>query len=182
MKKAYQAILTSLLLMWLSLSAKATVLTFEDLELGVVQEGYGGISGWSVTGSVIGAPNETVDNQAFSGEFGAWLTFDAPVVLEGLYYQSYYADHPFINIYLKLQDEIVGSLTGTASNQLIWYAFEYAGQIDSLYIDTGQYGYSIDNLTYTSAVSQVPLPATGLLFTSGLALFGVTRRSAKCSF
>lgn len=95
------------------------MLTFEDLELGAVPEGYGGISGWMVTGSVIGAPNETIDNQAFSGEFGGWLTFDAPVVLEGLYYKSYYEDHPFINIYLKLQDEIVGSLTGTATNQLI---------------------------------------------------------------
>lgn len=181
MKKTYQAILTSLFLLWLSLSAKATVVTFEGLELGAVPEGYAGISGWTVTGSVIGAPNETIDNQAFSGEFGEWLTFDAPVVLDGLYYKSYYEDHPFINIYLKLQDEIVGSLTGTATNQLIWYAFEYAGQIDSLYIDTGQYGYTIDNLTYTSAVSQVPLPAAGLLFTSGLALFGVSRRYAKCS-
>lgn len=178
MKKAGWLIGLSALAMVASAPAHATVVTFEDLSLGNLADGYGAVSGWNSVGSVVGEPHETIGSQALFGLDGGVLTFNAPVVFEGLYYKSYDV-HPFISIYLSYQDIVVGAIYGFASNQLTWYASEYTGYVNQLYIDGRQGGFSMDNLTYTQPVSQVPLPAAVPLFLTGLGLLSFASKRRK---
>lgn len=181
MKKAGWLIGLSALAMVAAVPAHATVVTFEDINTSGLTDGYGGISGWSspgLMGSIVGAPHETIGNQAFFSSGGGWLTFDAPVVFDGLYFKSHRGNNPLISVYLSYQDVAVGAIYGFASSQLTWHASEYAGLIDAIYIEGLGSSFSIDNLTYTRPVSQVPLPAAIPLFLTGLGLlsFATKRR------
>lgn len=164
--------------------AAQTVVTFEDIntspsnsplyETGDIFDGYNGITGWNLVGQAW-KYDETgvIGEKYFYGSEGE-LSFDnAPVVFEGTYYKSYAADpvNPITSIELYYQGLLVHSvLDPRAPLGLAWVASGYSGLVDKLYIRGGGEGFSIDNLTYSTAA--VPEPETYAMFLVGLGLVG----------
>ncbi|MDD2762258.1 MAG: hypothetical protein PHH11_18420 [Methylomonas sp.] len=178
-----QRFLSSMIGLGLSMSAHAsTVVSFEDISPNDLADGYGGISGWSALGSVGIADKDLGGNghKALYGHEGM-LSFDhAPVVFQGTYYKAYSVPQdqfPLTAIELWYQDTMVYSLQySTPTSSLEWLASGYSGLIDKIYFRGGIRGFSIDDLTYDANVSAVPLPASWVVFTGGLAMLGFTRR------
>ena len=174
-----------------SVTAQATVVTFEDVNIifdqspvygtGDVADGYNGISGWGAVGKVwgypAGEPNEAIGERWFYGSNGE-LSFDqAPVIFEGTYYKSYASDpnNHITSIELFYQGRLVHSiLDPLAGSNLVWIASGYSGLVDKIYLHGGGEGFSIDNFTYS--VAAVPEPSSYLLFLSGLTFVGLMSR------
>lgn len=150
--------------------AAQTVITFEDVESGVMADGYGGLSGWQSSGSVFANEfGEGVGRAYFYGQTGEF-EFDAgPVIFQGAFYKSYAANsgEPTPSFSLYYQGQLVHqTLDPHFPLQLQWLESGFAGLVDKLIIHGGGEGYSIDNLTYT--ITPVPVPGAIGLFASGL--------------
>lgn len=182
-----QLAITSTLLLSLTTPAFAdTLVTFEDVQVkyeesplygtALLDNGYGGISGWSAIGKVYGYAdgyNQDIGANLFYGSDGE-LTFDkAPVVFKGTYYKSYTADPMLTSIELFYQGVSVHSiLDPRASGGLVWLSSGYSGLVDKIIIRGGIEGYAIDNLTYDTVIA-VPEPSsTALWLLGGLVVFG----------
>lgn len=162
--------------------ASPVTITFEDVPATGIVDGYGGISGWSVAGSVFDGAGESIDNYLFydpatsTGE----LRFDAaPVVFHGTYYKSYAADwaNPITSISLFYRGQLVHSiLDPLVGGSLEWVASGYGGLVDTIRFQGGGEGYAIDNLRYEVATAPVPEPGSALLMLSGLGILGVVAR------
>lgn len=181
---------TSLSICLFSGAAQAiqTVVTFEDINtvsttsplyaIGDVVDGYNGITGWSLVGQAWEALSGNLDGEIgthfFYGSSGE-LSFDnAPVIFEGTYYKSYSADpvNPITSIELYYQGQLVHSiLDPLAPLGLEWVASGYSGLVDKIYIRGGGEGFSIDNLTYSTAA--VPEAETWVMLLAGLGLVGM---------
>ncbi|QSA97793.1 VPLPA-CTERM sorting domain-containing protein [Methylococcus sp. EFPC2] len=177
-----QRLLASVLTLGLSMSAHAsTVVTFEDISPNDLTDGYGGILGWASLGGVGIADKDLGGNglKTFYGHEGM-VSFDhSPVVFQGTYYKAYAVpqdEFPLTAIELWYQGKMVHSLQYLRSPLgLEWLASDYSGLVDKIYFRGGFEGFSIDDLTY-EAVSAVPLPASWMMFTGGLAVLGFVRR------
>jgi hypothetical protein len=172
--------------------AAQTVATFEDIDTvsttsplyatGNVEDGYNGISGWDSIGQaweyLDGTDNGAIGVRSFYGSTGE-LSFDnAPVVFEGTYYKAYSVDteNTLASIELYYQGLLVHSIFDdpNASMGMAWVASGYSGLVDAIYIRGGGEGFSIDNLTYSTAA--VPEPETYAMFLAGLGLVGFLKR------
>ncbi len=164
-----------------AMSSHATVVTFEDIDPANLSDGYGGVSGWTSTGSIFSGIGEGVGNYLFYGQSGM-LSFDgAPVVFQGTYYKSYAVpsdESPITAIELYYQGNLVHSiLDPLAPMGLEWVASGYSGLVDKVFFRGGIEGFAIDNLTYEPGnVSQVPLPASGILVSAVGIIYGLRRR------
>lgn len=158
--------------------AQATTVNFEDIDSGSPSNGYGGISGWSF-GSVGPSFGDGIGENVFYGYEGELVFDTAPIVFEGSFYKSYAANRvePVTSFSLYYQNQLVHTIVDPlAPLQLVWVASGYSGLVDKIFIRGGGEGFSIDNFTYSQGVSAVPLPASSLLFVSGLGILGLMRR------
>lgn len=189
---------TSLSIFLFSGAAQAaqTVITFEDINTvsttsplyatGGVDDGYNGISGWSLVGQawefLDGTDIGAIGVRSFYGSSGE-LSFDnAPVVFEGTHFQSYAADpvnHP-ASIELYYQGLLVHSiLDPLAPMGMVWVSSGYSGLVDAIYIRGGGEGFSIDNLTYSTAA--VPEPETYAMLLVGLGLISLMKPGQRAA-
>jgi len=160
-------------------SAEAVTLTFDDVSIGELADGYGGISGWSQIGSVYQSWGEGLGENLFYGSMGEIRFDNGPVVFEGSYYKAYAIDtnNPVTSFSLFYQGELVHTiLDPLAPLQLEWVASGYSGLVDKIYIRGGGEGFAIDNFKYSQASTVVPEPATPLLLLAGLGTLTLTRR------
>ena len=172
------ALLSFILAASFTTAAKATIVTFEDIDSGAPSNGYGGISGWDF-GSVRSSFGDGIGEKLFSGYEGELVFDDAPIIFEGSFYKSFAAsqDNPVTSFSLYYQNQLVHTIIDPlAPLQLVWVASGYAGLVDRIFIRGGGEGFAIDNFTYSQAISAVPVPAASLLFLSGLSFLGLMRR------
>lgn len=177
---------TALLSLALTLApaAQATpvTITLEDVPASGIADGYGGISGWTLAGSVSPDSGEGIDDCLFyrpstsNGE----LRFDgAPVVFHGTYYKSYAADwmNPIASISLFYQGQLVHTiLDPQAGGGLEWVASGYYGLVDSIRFQGGLEDFAIDNLSYEVATTTVPEPGSFMLPMTGIGVAGMLSR------
>ena len=172
--------------------AAQIVVTFEDIDTvsttpplyatGDVDDGYNGISGWDSIGQaweyLDGTDNGAIGVRSFYGSTGELRFDNAPVVFEGAYYKAYSGDteNTLARIELYYQGGLVHSIFDDlqAPMGMAWIASGYSGLVDAIYIRGGGEGFSIDNLTYSTAA--VPEPETYAMFLAGLGLVGFLKR------
>lgn len=178
-----QVLWAATLSLGISMSANAAVVTFEDISPNDLADGYGGISGWASLGGPGISDTDLGGNghKAFYGHEGMVSFDNAPVVFQGTLYKSYAApqdEPPITAIELYFHGALVHSIFDPrAPLGLEWLASSYTGLVDKIYFRGGLEGFAIDDLTYeVSNVSPVPLPATWLMFTGGMAMLGLARR------
>jgi hypothetical protein len=183
--KLFACVLLASAAMALSLPAQAApvVVTFEDVPATGISDGYGGVSGWSLTGNVFDSFGEGIGDYVFYGPPGPnpSLRFDAaPVVFHGTYYKSYAIDPtiPTERIFLFYQGNLVHSMLDPyAGGAMEWVASGYSGLVDAIQFLGGGEGFGIDNLTYEVATTtNVPEPGSVFLVLSGLLGLGAMRR------
>ncbi|MGZ8251975.1 MAG: PEP-CTERM sorting domain-containing protein [Methylophilaceae bacterium] len=174
-----QVLWAAALSLGVSISANATVVTFDDIGPDYLADGYGGVSGWTSIGQMQNANGDT--NWRFWGYEGM-ISFDnAPVFFQGTLYESYAApqdEPPITAIELYFHGALVHSIFDPRGPLGVeWLASGYTGLVDKIYFRGGLEGFVIDDLTYeVSNVSPVPQPATWLMFTVGLAMLALARR------
>lgn len=175
--------------------AAPTVVTFEDLGGGVIDDGYGGIAGWRDAGYV--RENRFIPGGQGDYSYGGWnsapgsgyghddgasgLRFvNGPVILDGLYFFN--ADVPAgveTGILLYYQGQLVHRIADPRTASLAWVASGYRGLVDTVYFAAGYDGYVIDDLTYSSA-SAVPEPAVPWILAGGATcLLGLSWRRQR---
>ncbi len=142
------------------------MVNFEGVDPGSIADGYGGISGWVMSGHVAANDfGEGVGNAYFYG-LQAKLSFDnGPVIFQGAFYKSYASD-PTASIpgfSLFYQNQLVyQALDPHYLLSLEWLPSGYSGWVDKIMIHGGGEGYAIDDLTYSAA--PVPVPSAVWLF------------------
>ncbi len=161
--------------------ASPIVVTFEDIGPDTnyqMPDGYGGISGWEAAGQwsdYYGTDRNPALGDHFFHGWGGELSFDAPVIFEGTYYNFWGSDRE-ISYSLYYQGQLVYSQALDPASQPFepyWLASGYAGLVDKIFFYGTSDGIVIDNLTYSPVV--VPLPGAAWLFGGGVAMLAKRR-------
>lgn len=163
-----------------STTAQAVTVTFENIPNHQIADGYGGISGWNEAGQVRDSGFGTGVGDYWFHSWGGELRFDnAPVVFEGVYYQSWGGNQANLSYSLYYQNQLVYSdpLDLNLPINPYWLASNYSGLVDKIYFYSSGDGIVLDNLTYS--ITAVPEPSNYVLLLSGLAVMGLLRRRGK---
>lgn len=170
--------------------AATVVVTFEDLDTGLLSDGYGGVTGWTTDGVrenlwipggqgrlAYGGFNTAPDDGVGIDDDQSGLHFvNGPVVFDGTYFFN--ADAPAgvqTGILLYYQGQLVHRIDDPMTGELTWVASGYKGLVDTLYFAAGYDGFMIDNLTYSTPPA-VPEPGGTLMLACGLTVMAGLRR------
>jgi len=161
-----------------TLAQASTVLTFDDLENAELYPGYGGVEDWSSVG-LNWSPEYAISGEYFLHARNIDLSFTAPIVFEGTYYNSWGGnfDHSYSLYY---QGNLVYEgipTTSEGDGHLYWIGSGYSGLVDRAVFYGSSDGAVIDNFTYTMA--PVPEPGSYAMFLLGLGVTGALARRQK---
>ncbi len=174
--------------------AGQTVVSFEEVGHQYIPDGYGGISGWEIGGSVrenlyipggqgqfsYGGFNTAPGDHIGPDGLGGLVFDNGPVIFVGTYFFN--ADAPSnieTGILLYYQGQLVHRIADPRSAGMEWVDSGYTGLVDTLYFASGYDGFMIDNLTYATPTNTVPEPPLPLAVASGLGALGAVRRWGK---
>jgi len=166
-------------------SAMATVLTFDDLDDGLVPVNYGGLdwsaAGWTVF-STPAAPytassgNGRVTNDFMANDASSTIRFANASVFEGAYFSG--LGGAVLSFQLMLNGQTIftsASLDPSATPTFL--ASGYAGLVDTVVVTSANHGeFVMDDFKFTQPV---PEPETYALLLPGLLLVGGMVRRRK---
>lgn len=196
MKNKFTAILVSLMLVWLTQSATAAVIDFDDLgdeSLAQISDGYGGFN-WNVIGAVVGGeyPGTGLDAAVVSGSniavnaYGAWSSIDLAGAgtfdFIGAWFGSYFFEQE-----LAFEGWLDGVLIYASADSFAvspdaptWVQLDWAG-IDQLFIynSMADWGVSWGMDDFTVEIhrpASVPEASGLVLVLTGMLAIGLCRR------
>lgn len=183
MKKVAAVLILLVITLFYSLSAHATVLTFDDLRgQSALPANYGGLvwgSGWSYYDWAQPPFNpQSPAERLYNNSGTPSIAFPTASVFDG----AYFAGVGTASYLLYLNNGLVYQSTPVAlSSTPTWVSSDYADQVDYVFLNVRQGGFVMDNFTYHDAAT-VPEPGTMILLSvgfAGLAVFGKRRQSTR---
>lgn len=162
-----------------TMAQASTLVMFDDLDNYELYPGYGGVVDWSSVG-LLWSPDFAVSGEYFAHGVTIDMSFVAPVVFEGTYYNSWGGafDHSY-NLYYQgnLVHEGIPTPGEGGGDHLYWIDSGYSGLVDRAIFYGSADGAVIDNLTYTMA--PVPEPGSYAMLLLGLGVTGALARRQK---
>lgn len=159
-------------------TAGTTVLTFDDLGDQYDHWNTSGLATWE-GGGLNYQPGYAVSGDYIVHGQQIEVSFAAPVVFDGTYYNSWGGAHGgyTFNLYNNSNLVFQGPADTNNDSQMYWLSSGYAGQVNRIVFYGSSDGAVIDNLTYTTA--PVPEPESYALLLAGLGLMGAVLRRRK---